>query len=501
MNREISKTNFLDFLFCPKNLWLKLNKPELLEQFTLSDYEQHLADEGNEVESHARKLFLNGVEVRTYGEEACHETARLITAKTPTIFQATFAVDDFLVRCDVLTLHANTDTWNLYEIKGVSSVHETGNDRNHLDDLAFQYSVLTRSHIKIANCFVIHLNSEYVRIGDLTIDTLFKTVDVSDKVRERLQVVEDKMEAAKEYLSKVDEPRGGCECIYNGRSNHCTTFKYNHPTIPDYSVHDLSRIGLSKKKLLWLVEHNIFDISEVPDEAGLSDTQKNQINVHRRGKPMIDLDGIREELAPLTFPLYFLDYETFSPAIPLFDGYRPFDKVPFQFSLHILHEPDGELEHVEYLHMEQSDSSEAVVKSLSEHILDKGTIIAWNKSFEMDVHKKLALRLPEYRIFLERTIAMFYDLKDVFHKQYYVHPEFKGSTSIKYVLPALVPELQYKELSIHGGAQASDAWWKMFSSNPLERDMVAQDLKAYCKLDTYAMYAIWKHLQESISPD
>jgi hypothetical protein len=152
----------------------------------------------------------------------------------------------------------------------------------------------------------------------------------------------------------------------------------------------------------------------------------------------------------LEFPLYFLDYETFSPAIPLFDGYGPFDKVPFQFSLHILHSPDGEPEHVEYLHMDQSDPTEAVINLLREHIVPKGTIIAWNKSFEMDVHRRMAGRMPGHGPTIERMNSMFYDLMDIFKKQYYVHPEFKGSVSVKYVLPALVPELSYKELGIRG---------------------------------------------------
>jgi hypothetical protein len=192
--------------------------------------------------------------------------------------------------------------------------------------------------------------------------------------------------------------------------------------------------------------------------------------------------------------LYFLDYETFSPAIPLFSGYGPFDKVPFQFSLHILHSPDGEPEHVEYLHMDQSDPTEAVINLLREHILPKGTIIAWNKSFEMGVHRRMAGRMPGHGPTIERMNAMFYDLKDIFHKQYYVHPEFKGSVSIKYVLPALVPDPQYKELSIRGGAQASEAWWAMVTSLDLaEQELVANDLKKYCGLDTYAMYAIWRH--------
>ncbi|MDB5224817.1 MAG: hypothetical protein JWO43_439 [Candidatus Adlerbacteria bacterium] len=499
MLAPISKTNFLDFLFCPKNLWLKLNKPELLELFELSDYEQHLADEGNEVEAYARSLFPGGVEVKAYGQEAALDTTKFIATGVPSIFQATFIVDGFQVRSDVLE-HNEDGTWNLYEVKGTSGVNDGGSGRNHIDDLAFQSSVLRRSGINVENCYVMHLNNEYVRFGELKIEELFVVEDVTEKVEARMAAVEDCMAAAHEYLGKDIEPLGGCECVYKGRSAHCTTFAYSNPHVPAYSVHDLSRIGLSKKKLAAMVEGNIFDLADVPEHIELSDTQTNQIKVHLRGSAMIDTDSIAAELSGLQFPLYFLDYETFSPAVPLFDGYRPFDKVPFQFSLHILESADAEPTHVEYLHMDQSDPSEAVVALLEEHIGPEGTIVAWNKSFEMDVHKKLAARLPERRAFLERTITQFYDLKDVFHKQYFVHPEFRGSVSIKKVLPALVPSLQYKELGIHGGAQASDAWWTMVAggTSDIERNSIAGDLKTYCKLDTYAMYAIWKYLDEMI---
>lgn len=498
---NISKTNFLDFQFCSKNLWLKLNKPELLEKFALSDYEQHLADEGNEVEAVARNRFPGGVEVQQYGEAACLETTKLLTAKVAAIFQATFIVDGFLARSDVLAWDAEANAWHLYEVKGTSSVHETGNGRNHLDDLAFQLSVLRRSGVVVHKCSVMHLNSEYVRQGDLDIDELFTTEEVTEKVEERFADVEAMMAAAQEYLAKVEEPTGGCECIHRGRSNQCTTFNYSNPHVPAYSVHDLARIGSSKKKLLWLVENKVFDIKDVPlEEIELSDTQINQIMVHKRGEPIINTDGIREEIAGLAFPLYFLDYETFSPAIPLFSGYGPFDKVPFQFSLHILREPGGELEHVEYLHMEQSDPTPAVIKLLEEYIGPKGTIIAWNKSFEMDVHRRMAKREPQHAPVIERMNGMFYDLKDVFHKQHYVHPDFKGSVSIKYVLPAIVDEPGYKALTIHGGAQASEAWWAMLTSHDTaERELIASDLKKYCELDTLAMYKIWRHLFEMIS--
>jgi hypothetical protein len=422
--------------------------------------------------------------------------------RVPAIFQATFITDGFLARNDVLAFDSKSNSWHLYEVKGTSAVHERGGERNHLDDLAFQLSVLKRSGVSVSKCGVVHLNSEYARAGDLDIEQLFKVEDVTDKVAERLPVVEEKMATALDYLSKKTEPPQGCECIYRGRSNQCTTFQYSNPHAPAYSVHDLSRIGASKKKLLWLVENKIFHLDDIPvDGIELSDIQLKQVLAHKRGKPIIDHEGVRQELESLQFPLYFLDYETFSPAIPLFSGYGPFEKVPFQFSLHILHRPGEEPEHVEYLHMDQSDPTEAVINLLREHILPKGTIIAWNKSFEMDVHRRMAGadagtwaddRAHELDVLRPHGL---------FKKQYYVHPAFKGSVSVKYVLPALVPELSYKELSIRGGAQASEAWWAMVSSlDASEKEMIASDLKKYCGLDTYAMYAIWKHLHEMVHP-
>ncbi len=503
----ISKTTFLDFLFCPKNLWLKLHKPELLEKFTMSEYEQHLLEEGNEVERYARKLFPTGVEVKAYGSLGVIETEELIKQATKgegagsVIFQATFINDGFLARNDVLEYDAESKKWNLYEVKGTSAVREGGKDKNHLDDLAFQASILRRANMPMGKCFVMHLNNTYVLQGELNLRQLFTIEDVTDKVLERLNMVEAQMETALDYLAQEKEPVGGCECIYVGRNNHCTTFAYSNPQVPGYSVHDLSRIGTSKKKLLQLVESKTFDLLDVPEEMELSEIQLNQIAVHRRGTPMIDLDGIRAELNDLPFPLYFFDYETLAPAVPMFNGYTPYRRIPFQFSLHILREKGGELSHVEYLHMELSDPAEDIVALLERHILPGGTLVSWNKSFEAGVNKEMAERMPQYAPVLERLNSMLYDLKDVFHKQFYVHPEFKGSVSIKKVLPALVPDLNYGDLDIHGGAQASDAWRTMLKYETMqeEKDLIAKSLKIYCGLDTFAMYKIWEHLQDQIS--
>lgn len=496
MSRLISKTIFQEFLFCPKNTWLKLHKPELLEKFVLSDFEQNLIEQGNEVETVARNLFPGGIEVKATGEHAQHETVRLMAAKVPAIFQATYIADGFIARNDILKYDAETGLWDLYEVKATNSLKE-GDGRDHITDVAFQVSLLRRAHIPLGCCFLVHLNKEYRRAGALDLKQLFVFEDVTEAARARMSDIESKMSAAREYLLQEEEPTGGCECLYKTRRSHCTTFKHSHSHIPDYSVHDISRIH--KTKLQALVEKSIFGLDDIddPEAHGLTEKQSNQVWAHKRQESVVEHEKIAEELSALAFPLYFFDYEAYAPAIPVFDGYSPYKHIPFQFSLHILREPDGELEPVGYLHKTLSDPAEAVAALLQKHIIG-GTVIVWHKTFEMGVNKDLGYRLPQYAAFLERLNGSIYDLESIFTQQLYVHHGFKGRSSIKKILPVIAPELSYDELGIKEGGQASNAWWQMVSPGvpPEERAAIAKGLEIYCERDTYAMYAIWKHLQE-----
>ncbi|HAS84610.1 MAG TPA: hypothetical protein DCS23_00845 [Candidatus Yonathbacteria bacterium] len=498
----ISKTIFLDYVFCPKNTWLKLYKKELLEKFELSAFEQNLMEQGNEVEAEAHKLsiFSGGVEVLERGEEAVEKTRELMEERTPCIFQATFIEDGFIARNDALVWNGKESCWDLYEIKGTNSLKEGGTDHNHIDDLTFQASVLSRADVPMGKYFLVHLNKDYVRFGALNTEELFLIEDQTEAVTAGLPLVEEQMKTAKEYLNNKKEPSGGCECIYNGRSRHCTTFKYSNPEVPDYSIHDISRIGTSKKKLATLVDGKIFNMLDIPEDMELSDVQVNQITVHRKQQSMVNKDGIADEIKDLVFPLYFFDYETYAPAIPAFDGFRPYQRIPFQFSLHILEKPGEKMSHIEYLHEKRSDPSDAVAKLLEKHIGKSGTVIAWNKSFEAGVNRELGERLPEHKATMERINNMLYDLMDVFKKQHYVHPKFKGSTSIKKVLPALV-DLSYDSLVIKEGGQASNSWWEMTDKKtpPETSGHISKHLKIYCGQDTYAMYAIWEKLYQMLA--
>lgn len=491
----ITKTTYLQFLSCAKNAWLQLHRPDLREMFALSDFDKALVAKGNLVESWARKLFPEAILIDKFGPEALELTNKYLLAKK-SMFQAAFVSGKFLARNDVLEYDAEKDAWNLYEIKGTNTLDQNNDAIDHIEDAAFQLAILEDNAINVGTIYLIHLNKEYVRGDELDINSLFIKEDITEEVFERLALTRDRMIKAEQALLQTDEKVLSCLCVYKGRSNHCSTFSYSHPEVGKYSVHDLSRIGLSKNKLIDLVDSSIYDIKDVPDDFKLSPIQQNQKDVYLSGIPIIELDNIQAEMDSLVFPLYFLDYETYPPAIPLFKGFKPYQHVPFQFSLHVLEDKNGELKHFEYLHTEASDPSLGIIQKLVEYIGPSGSIIVWNKNFEQKINSELAARHPEYQDFLFNLNDRVYDLIDIFKKQMFVHPGFKGKTSIKSVLPVLAPDLSYKDLEIQNGGSAMEAWFDaVFSGQKdAEKKKVYDNLLKYCSLDTYAMYVIWKHL-------
>lgn len=237
----------------------------------------------------------------------------------------------------------------------------------------------------------------------------------------------------------------------------------------------------------------------MPDDYKLGDAQVLQVQAHKTQKPIIDQKAIAELLQSHAFPLHFFDYETYAPAIPAFDGFGPYTKIPFQFSLHILRDAKSEPEHVEFLHLDRSDPTRAVAELLDRHTDPRGSVIVWYAPFERGVNKEIGERLGGYAALMERINGQVQDLRDIFSKQHYVHPGFRGGTSIKDVLPVLVDksELSYDDLVIKEGATASEQWWRMTGpdTSDVERQGIAEALRVYRKLDSYAMYAIWRKLQ------
>jgi predicted RecB family nuclease len=325
---------------------------------------------------------------------------------------------------------------------------------------------------------------------------LFAFADLTDEVNEAQEKVTKQMEEIKQYLNMPEEK--GCECLYRGRNAQCTTFAYSNPDVPEYSVYDINRIGGSKKLFEDWIDRGIYAIEDIDNPEVLTGAKKAQYDAYMKGEAIVDKAKIKKELSKLNFPLQFFDYEGFVSAIPMFNGFGAYEQIPFQYSLHILYE-DGEVEHKEFLITKPSgDFTLPLIKRLCADIDPKGTVISWYKTYESQRNKKLAELYPEYADFLEEVNENMFDLMHIFSKNMYVDPAFKGSSSIKKVLPVLVPELSYSEMNISKGDQASERWEKMVSKDTPEEEKkkIANDLLEYCKLDTLAMVKIYYFLRD-----
>ena len=445
-------------------------------------------EQGIEVESYARKLFPNGVLIERRVEEAKLETEKLVAAGTEIIFQATVITEHgLLAMADVLV--KDGDKWIIYEVKSTTEIK-----KEHIIDCAFQKVALTEAGYNISDVNVIYLNKDYRLHGKINPEEIFVTESINAKIGEIYNDISAMTGDAIDYIHKADEPKT-CSCRTKTKSNHCPTFKYFNPDIPDYSIYNLTRI--SSKKVNTLIDQDIVNITDIPDDFDLSEAQKNQVTAAKVERAIINHDEIKKILGSLQFPLYFLDYETVSTAVPIFEGTWPYQQVCFQYSLHILREPNGEPEH--YEHLSQKKDGHPIPSLLAQmkgDIGPVGSVIVWNKGFEMGRNKEMAKAYPEYSDFLLQVNERVYDLMEIFSKQHHVHPDFHGSNSIKYVLPVLAPDLSYKQMNIPNGCIATLRWYESVAKpmSDTEREKIYADLLKYCELDTLAMYRIYDHL-------
>lgn len=494
---HITKTDYLEYTYCKKNLWLKKHKPELFEDVELSEFEKKIIEEGNLADEAARNLFPNGKLVEIVGPNATSITQQFVEGGVSTIFQGAFLWNQFFVQADVLKYNDVLNGWELYEVKASNDVKRVV-PHHHVNDLAFQKTVIEQNGIEIKKAGVIHLNGEYRQHGKVNYDDLFIIAELTDEVIEAQEEVGQQMEDLKTYLGMSEER--GCECLYRGRNAQCTTFQYSNPDVSEYSVHDINRIGGSKKLFYDWIDRSIYSIDDIDNPEALTGSKKAQYDAYMAGKPLIDHEAIKEALDELVFPLYFFDYEGYSSAIPRFDGFGAYEQVPFQYSLHILHE-DGEMEHKEFLITEPTnDLTLPLVERMRQDFGDTGSVISWYKSYESQRNNKLAELHANHADFLESLNDRMFDLMHIFSKNMYVDARFKGSASIKNVLPVLVPQLTYKALNVQKGDQAVERWEKMIDPNTpkKEKEQIAKDLLEYCALDTMAMVEIYRFLKKLI---
>ena len=449
---QISKSDYMLFLRHPAWLWIKKHDPKKIPP--VDDNTQAMFDNGHKFEPYAESLFPEGVSLgfNDYDEYRSLpiRTQQAIENGDKVLFQPRFEWKEFTCISDIVSV-IESGIVDLYEIKASTSAKT-----EHEFDLAFQTAVIEGSGFSVRNIYVIHVNNQYVRHGEIEADKITHIQDVTEKVRAKGELTAKYMPLALDIA--------------------------NSDKMPDPDP-ELAKLG-SKQEWLKIYE-NIF-----PPEPKVwpSDT-----------KPTVNKEAIKDFLGQLKYPLCFLDYETMSGLIPYFDGHRPYQQVPMQYSLHTLLSPEAELKHREFLHSENSDPSRPLVEQLIGDIGTEGSVIVWFEGFEKARNSELGDMLPEYKDAMEAINNRVVDLIIPFKQKWYDDPRFEGSASIKKVLPVLCPELSYKTLGIQEGGSAQRLWMEavLDGTRETEKDQILADLLEYCKLDTLAMVEIYSALNGS----
>ncbi len=478
----LTKSAYIVGLQCPKYLWLRVNKPDAIPE--ADEALKHRFEQGHLVGEFAKKLFPKGIDIPTKDfKENIHKTKELLKKKMP-LFEAGFFADPVYSRVDILV--PVKDEWDIIEVKSGTKVEDI-----HVQDVSFQKFCCEKAGLKIRKCFLMHINNEYVRKGEIDVSKLF--------VKEEIDTVMEGIQEKIDYMLKIISGKAcpaidihpNCEDPYA-----CPLMDECWKHIPPGSVFELYNIR--KKKAFELFDSGVVSIKDV--DIPLTSNQKIQKECAKTGKTHVDKAKIKEFLSTLKYPLFYLDFETFGTAIPLFDGVSPYQQVPFQFSLHI---QEKDLKHVSFLASGTEDPRKAFLEALKKNIGSKGSIVVYNASFEKNVLLKLAEQFPSDKKWIDSLIDRMIDLLIPFKNFYYYNPKQEGSASIKKVLPVLTGK-SYSDLEISQGGEASLQYLYMIygadGKKPSEKEVIKirKNLEAYCGLDTEGMVWIVRELERMI---
>lgn len=510
MFHSLSKSRYTLFRQCAKALWLRIYKPELQE---IDASTQAAFERGNEVGDLAMQRFGDFVEVTTLKPDGgldlkamIDKTSEEMRKGTPVICEASFSVNGHYCAVDIL--RRTNGGWAIYEVKS-SSFSLTDDDPRDLEkyipDIAYQKWVLTQSGINVTGTYLVCLNKDYVRHGALDLQQLFVEIDMAPMIAdeyahvptlaaEAVKVVNSSKEPEQDLWENCHKPYG---CAFWNYCKQLHGIPENEPT-----VFDLYRANFNAQLKHYRAGRIRF--AELLNEK-LTDAQRRQVECTLQQKELIDPDGIRAFLNKLTFPLYFLDFETMQDAVPQYEGTKPYQQITFQYSLHIRPSRDNDnYEHREFLApSDASDPRRALAEQLCRDIPMNVCTMAYNKGFECGRINELAILFPDLADHLHNISDHIVDLIEPFRAGYYYVPAMGGSFSIKSVLPALFPDdlrLNYHNLSelCQNGGDAMTIFPRIKDMSPDETAAAREALLRYCELDTWAMVVIWERLLEVV---
>lgn len=489
--KTISKSKYLAYKSCPKSLWLLVNHPELAKEDPSAA--QHIED-GKTVGRVAKSYFPNTVDTTTYKDNGDLDVSTMIALTNKylledkeNIAEASFSIDNLF--CSIDLLHKTEDGYEIYEVKAT-----TGIEKEHYPDAAFQRYVLEKRGLKVKGIYLLHLNNEYRRHGELELEKLFIAdfLDGDPKYQKAYSEVRNDIDNIKALLTHKDE----IDYDFNSNCKECPFHDYCYRHLPTPNV---SLINGLRNTYKYLNEGIVTYPDVLQAEIKLNYRQKVQIESYlKKEDRIINPDGVHAFLDTVTYPIYHLDFESIMLPIPPCDNAWPYEQIPTQYSLHIEYE-DGHLEHKEFLG-DSIDPRRAIAEALCRDIPSDKCVMAYNKTFECSRLNELADLFPDLSDHLRAISKNVVDLIVPFKGGDYYDHMMAHSNSIKYVLPALYPndpELDYHALPVvHNGGEAMDIYPKMLEAEPKERERIRDGLLKYCCLDTLAMVKVLRKLKE-----
>lgn len=491
MKVQLSKTKYCKMVQCKKILWLEKYKPG--EKVITA--RESVFENGVKVGELAKSLFgeYENVEYDEHLNVMLRQTNNLLKNKPNIIAEACFKYENNF--CSVDILKNDIDGVEIYEVKSSTHMEDI-----YLEDAAYQYYVLSNLGLNVKKVYVVYINSTYVKKGELELNKLFNIEDVTHIAKGKQEQIKNNIIEIDKYMTKYDEKSEPENSIGMHCTNpyNCEYWQYCTRNLPKPNVFDIA--GMYKSTKFKKYDEGIVSFEDLQYE-NINKKYLEQIDFEINDKQdKIDKASIKKFINTLSYPIYFLDFETFQQAIPEYEGISPYMQIPFQYSLHYIEKEDGELKHKEFLAKSGVDPRRELAEKLVQDIPTNVCITAYNMGFEKGVIRKLAQQYPALSEHLLNITENIKDLMIPFSKRYYYTKAMQGSYSIKYVLPALYPndpELDYHNLPVvHNGAEASDTFLSLAQKSKEEQEKLRKGLLVYCKLDTYAMVKIWQKLKE-----
>ena len=491
----ITKTNFIDGMQCQRCFWFKYNN------YKDSKDDDPLAKQrkkdGEEVGQKVKSIFPKGIDIPFLGGDysKMHDlTLKAINDGEEVIFEGSFLVDGVFIRVDVMEKTPNG--WNIYEVKSSSSLKP-----EHKEDVGVQWHVLNQiKEISLQDAYVIILNKKSSKKDNYQFKDFFKKEYLTDKVKDNQKNISEALNNLIKIAS-MDSPPEIRKSSHPKKNQKCSFQEHCWPKVSDSKDSIFKLYRMTSKKKLEFYNKGIDTLNKIKNPSDFSDIQKIQIESTVNDIPIVNKDIIKKFISTISYPISYLDFETYTEPLPSFNNQKPNERIPFQFSLHIQDNEstiiDSESDSIEFLADHLKDPRRDIAAALLKEIPKKGTIITYHQSFEKGVIEELAKFCTDIATDLRALNERIVDLKDPFVDGGYYHPDFEGSFSIKKVLPALCKEdenLNYDNLNIKNGGMASTTFRNLKNMDDNETKILREDLKKYCWLDTYAMYAIYKKL-------